>query len=92
MHKTFYFIIELKYVKPLCRESNLHPKSSSYFLKNKDILVYLDLKGSIELSQKLLDCLYELNIDLFKLGFNGIALITGISNNWQNEFDSLPCS
>lgn len=36
-------------------------------VKNKDILVYLDLKGSIELSQKLLDCLYELNIDLSKI-------------------------
>ena len=35
---------------------------------------------------------YELKIDLFKLGFNGIALITGISNDWQNEFDSLPCN
>ena len=38
------------------------------------------------------ETLYELKIDLFKLGFNGIALITGISKDWQNEFDSLPCS
>ena len=38
------------------------------------------------------ETLYELKIDLFKLGFNGIALITGISNDWQNELDSLPCS
>lgn len=32
-----------------------------------NILVYLDLKGSIEISQKLLDYLYELNVDFNKI-------------------------
>ncbi|RZD40633.1 MAG: hypothetical protein CXT73_06375 [Methanobacteriota archaeon] len=36
-------------------------------VNRKNTLVYLDLKGSIELSQKLLDYLYELNIDLTKV-------------------------
>ena len=36
-------------------------------VNKKNILVYLDLKGSIEISQKLLDYLYELDVDFTKI-------------------------
>jgi len=43
-------------------------------VKNKKTLVYLDLKGSIEISHKLLPYLYELNTDLTKVFISSFDL------------------